>query len=131
MKTLIAGLMLLSASAFAGRVEGHIHFQADSTWVNAYYNKTLCVDGDMFNATVTKCLEWERDGDDRVCATRGKVAISQPMSSTRQRCASYSDDNCSSYETVSYEQSRNVTVRFFNNSDDVVRTKTITVPNCQ
>lgn len=130
MKSFIAAVMLLSTSAFAGNVVGHIHFQSESTWVNAYYSKSLCVDGDMFKATITKCLRWENEDGDRTCVRRGKVRATQPMVSTRQRCARFSDDRCVSYETVRYEQSRNVLVKFYNNSDDLVRTETVRVPDC-
>lgn len=129
MKTLVAALMLFSASVFAGNVVGHIHFQAESTYVNAYYSKSLCVDGDVFKATITKCLDWSR-GDERRCLRRGKVQATQPMISTRQRCARFSGDSCRAYETVTYKQSRNVLVKFYNNSDDLVRTEMVRVPDC-
>ncbi|MCR9204352.1 MAG: hypothetical protein NXH75_07240 [Halobacteriovoraceae bacterium] len=129
MKSLIAAIALVSTSAFAGNVVGHIHFQSESTWVNAYYSKSLCLDGDTFRATITKCMEWS-NGDDRRCVRRGKVQAAQPQESTRQRCASRNDDTCTEWETVRYFQSENVTVKFYNNDDDLVRTKNITVPAC-
>ncbi len=129
MKSLIAALALVSTSAFAGSVVGHIHFQSESTWVNAYYSKTLCLDGDTFRATISKCLKWS-NGDDRRCVKRGKVQAAQPQASTRQRCASYSDDSCTSYVTVPYFQSENITVKFYDNDDNLVKTEDITVPSC-
>ncbi|MEC7275899.1 MAG: hypothetical protein VXV96_06230 [Bdellovibrionota bacterium] len=130
MKKLIVAAALLSSSAFAGSIVGHIHFQSASTWVNAYTSKSLCLDGSTYRATVNKCLRYERDGGERTCVRRGKVAISQPMESTRQRCARMSDDTCVSYETVRYVQSPNVLVKFYDNDDNLVRTKTVTVPSC-
>lgn len=129
MKSLIAAIALVSTNAFAGSVVGHIHFQKASTWVNAYYSKTLCLDGDTFKAVVRKCVDWSND-DDRNCTSYKKVMISQPQESTRQRCASRNDDRCTSWETVRYFQSENVTVKFYDNDDRLVRTKEITVPAC-
>lgn len=130
MKSLIAGLALLSTSAFAGSVVGHIHFQADSTYVNAYYNKSLCQDGTNFYATVSACTKWERNDGERECVKRGKKFISQPMTSTRLKCASYDDGDCVSYKKVSYTQSPAVTVKFYNNDDQLVRTEEVFVPSC-
>ncbi len=129
MKTLIAALAIVSTSAFAGNVVGHIHFQSESTWVNALYSKSLCLDGDTYKATITKCLDWA-SGDDRGCLEYGKVAATQPMNSTRQRCAKFEDDRCSEYVTVAYKQSPNITVKFYNDDNDLVKTKKITVPSC-
>ena len=129
MKSLIAALALVSTTAFAGSVVGHVHFQSESTWVNAYYSKSLCLDGDTFRATISKCLQWS-NGDDRRCVRRGKVQASQPQESTRQRCASRSEDGCRAWETVRYYQSENITVKFYDDDNNLVRTKNITVPSC-
>jgi hypothetical protein len=129
MKSLIAALALVSTSAFAGSVVGHVHFQADSTWVNAYYSKSLCLDGDTFRATITKCVKYS-NGDERRCLERAKFQAAQPQSSTRQRCARFEDDNCAEYITVPYFQSENITVKFYDNDDNLVKTKDITVPSC-
>ena len=132
MKSLIAALALVSTSAFAGPVVGHVHFQADSTWVNAYYSKSLCLDGDTFRATITKCVEFSSasNNDERVCLRRAKFQAAQPQSSTRQRCARYEEQNCVEYITVPYFQSENITVKFYDNKDNLVKTKNITVPSC-
>ncbi|MCF8059767.1 MAG: hypothetical protein K9K67_10745 [Bacteriovoracaceae bacterium] len=132
MKSLIAALAIVSTSAFAGNVVGHIHFQSESTWVNALYSKSLCLDGDTYKATVTKCMEYG-SGDERRCLQYGKIAATQPVESTRQRCASFGggDDNqCTKWITVSYVQSPNITVKFYNDDNELVKTKKITVPSC-
>lgn len=129
MKSLIAAIALISTNAFAG-VIGHVHFQKASTWVNAYYSKSLCLDGDTFRATVSMCLEYGQ-GDERPCLSYGKVKISQPQESTRQRCASHSEGDCQEWETVRYFQSENITVQFTDRNGNVTGTKDITVPNCK
>jgi len=132
MKSLIVLAVLASTSTFAS-VVGHIEFQKASTWVNAFYSKSLCLDGKTYKATVSTCLKYENQGGDegRVCVKRGKKNISQPMVSTRLRCNGYSSDDCVSYERVAFVQSPNITVKFFNNQDDLIRTEEITVPSCK
>lgn len=136
MKSLIVLAALASTSAFAS-VQGHIHFQKASTWVNAYYSKSLCLDGKTYKATISTCLKYERDSDDdRRCVKRGKINVTQPMVSTRLRCNGYSngsDEDCTSYERVAYVQSPNITVKFFggDDNDQLIRTEEITVPACK
>jgi hypothetical protein len=131
MKSLIVLAALASTSSFAG-VVGHIHFQKASTWVNAFYSKSLCLDGKTYKATIATCLKYENNGDEgRTCVKRGKKNVSQPMVSTRLRCNGYSDDDCVSYERVSYVQSPNITVKFTDRDGDLVRTEEITVPSCK
>lgn len=127
---LIAGL-LLGASAFAqDTVTGDkILFQAESTYVSALYNRTLCLDGEMYRAIITKCVAFDRS-EDRECIRYGKVAAEQPMYSTRQRCSGFSGDECEGYETVPFYQSPVRTVKFYRN-DDLVKTMEIAVPSCQ
>jgi len=131
MKSLIAAIAFVTAATAFGSVVGHVHFQSESTWVNAYYSKSLCLDGDTFRATITKCAKWST-GDDRTCLKRIKVQAAQPQESTRQRCATgaNNDDGCQSYVTVRYFQSENITVKFYDNDDNLVKTEDITVPSC-
>jgi hypothetical protein len=130
-KLLVLATALFATSAFAGYVTGDkINFQSESTFVSAVYNKTLCLDGTTFKAVVSKCVKWSA-GSDSKCLSTVKVAAAQPMYSTRMRCASYSDDNCSSYNEVSFNQSATRKVTFYNNNDDVVKTKTVVVPACK
>lgn len=165
MKILIATIALLTLSSSYAKlqrgdmgyenvksVQGHILFQADSTYVNAYYNKTLCLDGDTYKAVVSKCLEWgtpfrngqrNRRSHDSVCLKRGKVMISQPEVSTRQRCAAYDNETpfnrgdhrahngrCIKWETVPFVQSPDMTIKFFNQDNTLIKTEEITVPSC-
>ena len=130
MKSLIVLAALASTSSFAG-VVGHIHFQKASTWVNAFYSKSLCLDGKTYKAVISTCLKYEEDSEGRTCVKRGMKNVSQPMVSTRLRCNGYSDDNCVSYERVSYVQSPNITVKFTDRDGDLIRTEDITVPNCK
>lgn len=130
MKSLIAALALVSTSAF-GSVVGHIHFQKASTWVNAYYSKSLCFNGTEFEAVVTKCMKYGQ-GDERPCLKYGKIKAVQPQESTRQRCADFAggDGDCQRWETVRYFQSENILVKFYDQNDNLVRTENITVPSC-
>lgn len=132
MKLLVALLVLASTSVFAKTVDGHIHFQKASTYVSAYYNKTLCLDGDTFKAEVSTCTKKERDGEgETVCVRYGKKTISQPMQSTRTICARKSEDECLAYKTVPFFQSANVDVNVYSNQDVLVDSFVVTVPNCE
>jgi len=137
---LILAIGLMSASAFADYMTGDkIHFQADSTWVNSYYSKSLCQDGENYYATISVCVEYRESSDgDRECARRGTKNAVQPLMSTRKKCAvrdwTDDDNDCEQYETVEYYQSPVRTVKFFEAEDDssgrLVRTETYTIPAC-
>ena len=135
---LVLVLGLMSTSAMADYMTGDkIHFQADSTWVNSYYSKSICQDGENFYATISVCVEYREDSDgDRECAKRGTKNAVQPITSTRQRCAQTDDDDgdCEQYETVEYHQSPTRTVKFYESDDDdggrLVRTETYTIGSC-
>ncbi|MCO4794006.1 MAG: hypothetical protein KC493_09850 [Bacteriovoracaceae bacterium] len=135
MKTLILLAVLFSSTAFASVTGDKIHFQSDSTYVSAVFSKTLCLNGDTYEAMITKCMEWTND-DDRDCVRYGKVFATQPMNSTRQRCAQYSggdDDRCREWVTVPYVQSPVRTVKWYRDSDNkdvLIRTEIVTVPAC-
>lgn len=133
---LAAAAFLVSAAAFGnGYMTGDkIHFQKDSTWVNSYYNKTICLnDVDVYEAVVTTCVKWNngRD-DDRNCMKYGKKKIFQPMVSTRLRCDSWGgrDSDCDSWVTVDYVQSPKRTVKFFDEGDQLKKTVTYTIKAC-
>lgn len=133
MKALLASIVfLVSASAFGYMTGDKIHFQKDSTWVNSYYNKTICLnDQDVYEAVVSICTKYVNNGDDdRTCVRRGSKKIYQPMVSTRLRCANWSNDNCSDWERVDYVQSPNRTVSFYNDSDDLLKTVSYTIKAC-
>ena len=131
MKKLIVAAALLSSSAFAGSIVGHIHFQSASTWVTAYTSKSLCLDGSTYRATVNKCLRYERNGGERTCVRRGKVAISQPMESTRQRCASFEEDECVEYERVPLKQSPKRILEIKDRDGSIKKLKKHVIPNCR
>ena len=139
---LIVIAALISTSAFAlpfnakSMSGDKVHFQTASTWVNAYYSKSLCFDGENFEATVSKCVKWETSDDNRRCIKTVKYTATQPQESTRQRCAAFSggeDDRCTSWETVRYFQDDVKTVKFYSDEDhqDLVKTVRIQVPSCK
>lgn len=113
-----------------------IHFQKVSTWVNSYYSKSICFDGENFHAKVRLCAEWQRDDDDRRCVAYKIVDAVQPQESTRERCAARSggddDDRCTEWETVRYFQSENKTVTFYadEDSNQVAGKVSYTIKSC-
>ena len=139
MKKLLVLIALVSSSAFAlpynakSMSGDKVHFQKASTWVNAFYSKSLCFDGTNFEATVRKCVEWE-SGDERRCITYKTYTATQPQDSTRQRCSVRDDDDraCTEWETVRYFQSENKKIKFYRdeNMQDLIKTVRITVPSC-
>ncbi len=130
MKKLILAAAIV-ISSIAGADTGHVHFQKASTYVHPVYNKTLCFDGENFNARVNKCLRFSgRDND--TCTRWGKKTITQPMESTRKVCV---DDGgrgqCRDFETVSYVQSRTRIVNYYGpRGNRVIRTEKVRVPSC-
>ena len=137
-KLIILASLLMSTSAFGYVTGDKIEFQGVSTFVSAAFNKSLCLDGDTYNAVVTLCTEWERDSDDdRICVAREKFAVTQPMTSTRQRCAQFEGDNsggdCIKWVTVPYVQKPVREVKYYRNNDDdssPYKTEIITIPSC-
>lgn len=133
MKALIAAIVLFGSVSASAMVMGDkIHFQNNSTWVSSVYNKSLCLDGDLYEAVVSVCTKWSGNSDDRNCVRRAKKKIFQPMTSTRQRCAQYTgrDGNCSKWITVDYTQDRVKEVSFYDSNDNLLYTKTVTIPDC-
>lgn len=133
MKALISTMaFLVSLSAFGYMTGDKIHFQKDSTWVNSYYNKSLCLnDQDVYEAVVSVCTKYVNNGsDDRTCVRRGTKKIYQPMVSTRLRCDDWSGDNCSSWVRVDYVQSPKRTVKFYNDKDQLTKTASYTIKSC-
>lgn len=132
MKKLIAVLaMLVITSAFASNT-GHVHFQADSTWVNPVTNKSLCFDGETFYAKVTTCVETRMVRGGEECMRYGKKTISQPANSTRRVCLEERgrSGNCVRYGNAAYNQSATRRVDFEGDRGGVIRTEYITVPSC-
>lgn len=131
MKKLILTLALGLTSAYASNT-GHIHFQADSTWVNPVTNKSLCFDGEEFHASVITCVQTRMARGGEECSRYGKTVISQPARSTRKVCLEERGEsgNCVQYGTVDYVQSPTRRVEFYGDRGGVIRTEMITVPAC-
>lgn len=116
-----------------------IHFQKASVWVFAM-DADLCTDGNFIYGG-TRSYDVCVGGGENGCGTivKKKVDLVQPIVSERQRCAKFTgkDDNgCAAYETVSYVQSPNRTIKILaaGGSDDgdhqVLGTKSYTIPAC-
>lgn len=137
-KLIILASLLVSTSAFAIVTGDKIEFQGDSAFVSAAFDKSLCLDGDTYKANITKCVAWENDGDDQQCVKYATFAGSQPMASTRQRCAKFAgrdSETCAKWVTVPYVQSPVRTVKYYKDNGDAFdggpyKTVTITVPSC-
>ena len=135
MKKLLLLAALFSSTAFGYVTGDKILFQKDSTYVSAAFSKSLCLNGETYEAMIRKCFEWRTSDDDRRCVDWRKVKAFQPMHSTRQRCATFGggdDDRCTSWVTVPFYQSPERTVTYYNNNDDndIVKVEEITIPNC-
>lgn len=137
MKGLILAIALMASAAASAGVSGDkIHFQSISTWVSAVYSKSLCLNGDTYEAIVNKCVEWRHGGDDDRCVRTVKAKAFQPMNSTRKVCARWTgrdDSNCVEYKVVPYVQKRVRTVTFTrdNDSDTPIRTQKVVIPDCK
>jgi len=130
---LLATLLSFSSAFAYTSVSGDkIHFQSESTYVSAVFSKSLCLDGDTYEAVINKCVEWTNN-DERRCVRNIKITAYQPMKSTRQRCAEFGggdDKDCTRWETVAYVQSPVRTVKFLDEDDRVIKTQKVTVPAC-
>lgn len=130
MKKLILMTALLATSAFASNT-GHVHFQADSTWVNPVTNRTLCFEDGEFRARVSSCIETRMMRGGEECVRWGKKWITQPANSTRLVCIEERGrGECAEYGRVAYTQSRQRRVTFYADRGGATRTEIITVPSC-
>lgn len=129
-KLIVMALMFVSATAFANISGDKILFQKESTYVSAVYSKSLCLDGSTYRAVINKCMQWSNSGDDSRCLRTAKVRVTQPMESTRQRCAVQSEQGCSKWETVRFFQDPVRTVTFFSDNGRELDTKTVVVKAC-
>jgi hypothetical protein len=133
MKNLLAlAFFMLSTLAFASNT-GHIHFQADSTWVNPVTNRTLCYDNGTFYAKVASCIQTRMVRGDEECMRWGKKTISQPANSSRMVCVEERgrSGQCVRYARVSYNQSRDRDVDFEGDRGGVIRSEVVTIPACK
>lgn len=143
MKNLILAISLFvagTAQASLMPVGDKIEFQANSTFVSAVFSKSLCLNGNTYEATINKCVEQRYRGDEEgfECVKFAKIQAFQPMKSTRQRCAEYTgkdDKDCAKWITVPYVQKPVRTVKWYrvsnDGSDDYVKTTTVTIPACK
>lgn len=134
MKSLVLALAFLAATVTHANVAGDkIHFQSDSTWVSAVYNKSLCVNGNNFEALITKCVE-RTGGDSDSCIRTIKVRATQPINSTRLRCDAFAgrdEGTCRKWVRVPYVQKPVRTVSFYTDRDQLIKTVKVTVPACK
>jgi len=129
-RLLLALLFVTNVHAGVGGISGaQILFQEESTFVNAYFNKSICHDGFEYKAMFRKCVERSND-DDRKCLEFKKIWAFQPIESTRERCRRFNDDNCSEWEEVRFIQKPQRTVKFADEDGNVKKTKKITIPVC-
>ena len=131
MKKFFLMLALMTTSALAANT-GHVHFQADSTWVNPVTSRSLCFENGEFRAMVSKCIETRMMRGGEECVRWGKKWITQPANSTRLVCA---DDGgrgeCRDLVRVPYVQSRERRVTYYADRGGATRTEIVTVPACQ
>lgn len=133
-KFMFTMLFSLSVHAGVGGISGaHVLFQEESTFVNAYYNKSVCHDGFEFKAKVSKCVKWNESGDEKRCIKNEKIIVFQPIESTRKRCADYNSDDgpCTTWEEVKFIQSPNRIIKFLDDSNNVKKTKKLIIPECR
>jgi len=131
-KIIAVAFFMLSSLAFASNT-GHIHFQADSTWVNPVTNKSLCYKNGMFYAKVVTCLETRMVRGTDECSKWGKKMISQAANSSRMVCLQEVGENgrCVQYGMVDYNQSRDRDVTYSNDRGADERSETVTVASCK
>ncbi|MCF8060645.1 MAG: hypothetical protein K9K67_15185 [Bacteriovoracaceae bacterium] len=131
MKKLVLLVAMTISTAFASNT-GHIHFQADSTWVNPVNNRSLCFDGTSFRATVVACIGTRQSRGGEECSRYGKKTITQPANSTRLVCVENMgrSGDCRKYSRVAYNQSRDRRVDFEDEGGNVYRSEIVTIPSC-
>lgn len=131
-KVIVTLFFVTSVHAGVGGISGaHILFQEESTFVNAYFDKSICHDGFEYKAKVRECIKWENSDDDRRCVKYQKKWAFQPIESTRDRCRHFNDDDCKEWEEVRFIQKPQRTVKFADEDGHVRKTKNITIPNCK
>ncbi len=131
----VLGMNTVNAHAYEYVAGDKILFQSVSTYVSAVFSKSLCLNGDTYEALVNECTEWRNRGNDNgpECVAFKKVTAYQPMASTRQRCAEYTgrdQNHCAVWETVDFVQSPVRTVKFYNSNDQLIKTAKVTIPAC-
>jgi hypothetical protein len=139
-KLLSIFLVSFSVVAGVGDITGgaqrgdKIHFEKDSTWVNSYYSKSLCFDGENFHAKIHKCVKWVNRRGGEECAKTEKFAAIQPQYSTRKRCVKQQgrSGNCKEWENVDYFQSEIRIIDFYRERGGgrAYKTETIVIPTC-
>ena len=135
MKSIVIALALLSSSAFATTSGDKIFFQKDSSWISGL-GKNICVNesNNTYYALVSKCVKWTSP-DQNFCAKEAKVVIAQPVASTKEVCTKWTggeQNGCRQFKTVSFVQSPDMTVTYYNDRNDtVIKTIQARVKSCE
>ncbi len=133
-KLILAMIISVNVQAGVGGISGAmILFQEDSTFVNAYLDRTICHDGFEYKAMITDCVKYRDNGDDRTCEKRTKKLAFQPIESTRLRCKSFggSDDDCKEYEEVKFIQKPNRQILVKDESGNIIKKGKLIIPECK
>lgn len=134
-KSLLLVLAFWSLPSFPGGIGGYeggsILFQRESTFVNAAYSSTLCLNrADVYEAVVHFCESQRTETES--CRQLVRKRIFQPRVSTRLICADRSlrdGESCPQYTEVPFVQERE---RYLVRRVDsrVVEERTFVIPYC-
>ncbi|TNF26604.1 MAG: hypothetical protein EP319_13495 [Deltaproteobacteria bacterium] len=133
-KVILALIISINAHAGVGGISGAmILFQDDSTFVNAYFDRSICHDGFEYKAMINECTKYRNSRDDRTCERWSKKPAFQPIESTRMRCKSFagSDDDCREYEEVKFIQKPVRQVLIKDESGNILKKRKLTIPECK
>ena len=121
------------AKAFAKRIKGDsIHFQKNSTWAKAIYDKSLCFDGYEFRTKVSICTKRGTGFDDRrTCLEKERVEISQPMESKIKRCKLFIEKVCVEWNEENYIQKPLKLIEFIDDSGLSLGTFEAKIEDCK
>lgn len=134
-KLILALIFSINVNAGVGGISGAmILFQDDSTFVNAYFDRSICHDGFEYKAMITNCVKFRNEsGDNRTCEKWTKKPAFQPIESTRLRCKSFggNDDDCREYEEVKFIQKPVRQVLIKDESGNILKKGKLTIPECK
>lgn len=112
-------------------IEGDtIHFQEHSMWVRASINKSLCFDGNYYQAIVALCVDFDHE---RGCTQTQRTRVYQPEISTKHRCIRPTERGCDEYEEVLFRQNpvRNITLKDQRSSGSVLARAKVRIRSCR
>lgn len=113
------------------QVGDKILFQSDSRQISVLYSKTLCHNAYDFEATVKKCLTWTYERGNKTCVEHYSAKIYQPKESTKERCVSYREGDCSLWKEQLFIQSPKRIVQIKDKSSNEIKLeKKVIVPHC-